>query len=74
MIFKLRKTKRKKMIIYKGSGHMTSGCVTVRDTIDMDYVQGFGKELNDKLRRQLGTDDDIIGNVKTPLSTSSKST
>ena len=32
MIFKLRKTKREKMIIYKGSGHMTSGCVTVHDT------------------------------------------
>lgn len=26
--------------------------------IDMDYVRGFGKELNDKLRRQLGADDE----------------
>ena len=24
----------------------------------MDYVRGFGKELNDKLRRQLGADDE----------------
>ena len=32
MIFKLRKTKRKEMIIYIGSGHMTGGCVTVRDS------------------------------------------
>ena len=31
MIFKLRKTKRKEMIIYIGSGHMTGGCVTVHD-------------------------------------------
>ena len=31
LIFKLRKTKRKEMIIYIGSGHMTGGCVAVCD-------------------------------------------
>ena len=25
----------------------------------MDYVRGFGKELNDKLRRQIGADDEV---------------
>ena len=44
MIFKLRKTKRKEMIIYIGSGHMTGGCVTVRDTrygFSIDYTDPY---------------------------------
>ena len=43
MIFKLRKTKRKEMIIYIGSGHMTGGCVTVRDRAVAIRLDSMGK-------------------------------
>ena len=55
MIFKLRKTKRKEMIIYIGSGHMTGGCVMVRDKKG-GVVIGLRGSVEGAVRNQQGCD------------------